>query len=124
MKTRRQFLQAATGMIALGGIPLGRCGLESESRYDRFAHAVNTPFEVELENGAKAVLVLAEARLQNTGPETENFQLLFRSASSVRLEQGTYSMGNRHIGRSDIFIVPGTGTSNPGYTAVFNCLKA
>lgn len=128
MKTRRQFLQAATaaaGVIAFPTVTLGwPASTSGESRYKRFAAAVNTPFEIELEGGKKVILILTEALLQQSGPDTESFLLRFQNTSAELLSQGTYPFENRHLGRSEIFIVPdGLASSRPACVAVFNSLR-
>lgn len=129
MNSRRQFLQAATaaaGLLALPGIPSASALLSRPgSRFERFANALHTPFEVDLDSESKVVLTLAEARLEQSGPETEHFSLRFHGPASTHLKQGAYRFEHLELGSSHIFIVPdGAGSGRPTYAAVFNCLKA
>jgi hypothetical protein len=93
-------------------------------RLDQFAGRLNETFNVDMEHG-RVAFVLVEARplphRPMPGLAREPFSLLFRNEAAIVFPQRIYSMQNSLMGEFGIFLVP-VARDRDGflYQAVFN----
>jgi hypothetical protein len=130
--SRRSFLQTllsgAGGYSILAfGVPLDlqtpSASKLSKLSYDSFASKLNGKFQVytSASTGVKMTLIAVTDLRTSQEQHGEVFSLLFETASSQQLAQGTYTFKKSGMGKFDMFIVPASSDGiTSRYEALFN----
>lgn len=129
MKTRRQFLsRTAAAAVGTALIPTAMASRrvrralapESELSYATFAQLLDTSFRIRNLAGGPVRLRLIDAQLHSEDGG-ECFTLTLLGPAGDILSQDTYEFEHAHLGRFQMFIVPGApSTRDPQYFATFN----
>jgi len=136
MQTRRKFIRdsslaAVTASMApaaaLAHDPRSRAHGLNEPGFEQFAGQVNTPFFVQAGPQLVRLVLVGADSFSAASPDAEDagnekFSLRFIGPVQQPLEQDTYRLDHRRLGRLEIFIVP-VGSLDPThslYEAIFD----
>jgi hypothetical protein len=128
MNERRKFLvQSIAALTAIGlGARISRAEAAAATRLSghRFEAYVNQSFTFyDSRAGTRTRMKLLAVKHVPSGPELEQFSLVFRGRSGVTLDEGRYRVVGGPVRRSELFITPVSGKDGaPKYRADFSLL--